>query len=538
MTIKEKHLPSETTGDLSLPPQAFELCEELFVEVATIHGGPKDETELHAKRVEEIFETIGTVLTEHAVTDPNNEPSLIQQRVLAAFHSLPNEESQLDSKKLLSINRAVAKYAPNLSRIRELKLRPFDEMALLKASALAGIVRGTEAGQTLAATAVTALRHEITNIMILASSTNRRDSMRFLEAYQRVVFASQALNELVAREGSEDFTSVDDNLLLWTELEQRPTEEDIVIPHLEDTEGIGLNDTLVQFRKLTELEQQERLKNLNIIGSKVGELFGDNCEVRYFDTIVFDGQPQTEDVTEGSRELNEDTETEESLSAEFFKDYTIAEITQHMEDGTDVVHVIAESIHYGNSCYVLRGDILDHMSDLVGQELTWRDVFRERKNTARQLGAQDFRHPKNTNLPERVLRYLSRDVGECLRRIALKWTESAKPIYDADMNQTRWNRLPKLARDHITSDPIATKLKLESWKDTIPKTAISAEIGRIVQSSIEVSSRQIEEVKQREKVDAESENLKLKLELETTKVKLAEAEETLASLRKLLGVKS
>ena len=531
--MSTKHeLESQPSNEPTLPPQAFDLWAELVEE--TRHKLTDGETS-STERVEEVLNNIGTVLIEHAATDPDNEPTLVQHRILTAFQGLPNEAGQLESKKLPSINRSVAKYAPNLARIRELDLRPFDEMSLLKATALAGIVRGTEAGQALAGTAIAALRHEITNIMTLTTSTGPRGSTRFLEAYQRIVFASQALNELGAREGSEDFTSVDDNLLLWDALEQRTAEEDIAIPHLEDEEGVGLNDDLVQFRKLTELEQQERLKDLNIIGSKVTELFGDNCEVKYFDIIVFDGDPQASSVdedVEGVKETEESGEEEEPQSGELFKDYIIAEITQHLENGTDIVHVVAESMHYGNSCYVLRGDILLQMSALTGKQLTWRDVYKERKNTARQLGAQDFRHPKNTDLPGRVLKYLSTNTESILRRIALKWTSGTKPIYDANMEQTRWNRLPGSIRDTIASDPDAARTMLDAWKDTLSTSILPSEIGRIVHTGIETPEPP---VGQPAMESTEIENSSLRKELRETKAKLAEAEAKLATLRDVLG---
>jgi len=231
----------------------------------------------------------------------------------------------------------------------------------------------------------------------------------------------------------------------------------------------------------------------------------------------------------------ESEEDDEPQSGELFKDYIIAEITQHLENGTDIVHVIAESIHYANSCYVLRGDMLAEMSIMCGKELNWRDIFKERKNTARQMGARDFRHRKNTDLPGRVIKYLSTDIPELLRSVALKWTEGTRSIYDAHMSPTKWNRLPSSTRGHIASNPITAKAIVENWKGTLLDTATPVEIGRIAGVGTEADTSSNVESDYQTLATVSQENATLKEELKDLKARLAEAEKKLAILRDVLG---
>lgn len=531
MPVDIESLKSRKGSESAVPEPTILKCDELM-QLVRESGKDLLGNEERLGDVQLVLSEIGHELIEHSTNDPENDPVKVVARILSAYQALPNESDQFERRRLSSVNRGVAKYPPNLARVRELDLSPFDEMTLLKATALAGIVRGTDDGAKLARMAVSILIHEATNVMSLGSSVSKQDTERFITAWQRIVFANQALQEIVAREGSNDFTAVDDNILLWGELAQRPTDEDVLIPHIEEMDTLGLNDGLVQFRQLTDVEKEERLKNLLVIGGQLKNIFGEDCEVTYFDTIVFDGaQEQTESDdpirTDGETDDN-DEDGEERDSGERFKDYVIAHVIQHQEDGSELDHIVAESIHYGNACYVLRGDILAEVSRLIGQEVTWKDIYGGRKNTARQLGTKDFRHAQNTDIPSRVIRYLSTEKGSILHGISLKWTESAKKIYDHELRPTRWNRLPSRYKRSINADTQRVRGILELWRSFGGSGLIEQQIGRI--TALPNDGEVVPEI---HPLQAENDSLREELGIKTARIE--ELEEILRSLRRVLG---
>ncbi len=476
-----EQLPNLGSEHVSQDPR--EITESIFENVRTSVSNPNADKEALVEIVGTQFESLSQAIISSAEQDTSNNPALVRYRIIKAYQGLSVEQSRSETTKVPSINGAVGRYQLNLARIRDLKLNPYDEMSLLKSAALAGLVRDTEAGARMHRSVVSMLRHEITNIVSLGRRIESQDTEAFIRSYETVVFASQALNEIADREGSTEFTSIDDCLLKWAGLEQRTTENDTMIPNVvideePEAESIELNKDEVQFRRLTEAERNERLNGLMVIGKQLPLIFGEDCQIEYYETIIFD-DPLDEkydriDREEQPRDDEESDDVDErQLSGGLFKDYIIVEVTEHLEDGTTRKHVIGESINPDNACYVLRGDLADEVSKLVGEQMEWRDFFKLRKNGARQMGVRDFRHKRNGNLPARVVEYLSTNIDIVKAEFAAKFTDIVKAPFDRELEQTAYNRLPKTLKQKISSNKENGIPLLDTWR----KVALDSRLG-------------------------------------------------------------
>ena len=519
--------------DPMVSAETYSQCQEFFEYARATDNHTPENAELTQQMMTEYLRDLTESILRDVSDNPETDPQTTTERILNAFRGLANEPT-LESQKLQSINAGIAKYSPNLRRIRELDLSPYDEMALLKSSALAGIVRGTNDGVKLAHSVMNSLKQEMSNQMALSSSFGRNDIISFIHAYQRSVFASIAIEEIRARQGSAIYKSVDDCLMHWDELGQVTQKEEIIIPNVTNDDGESVTEDQAQFRMLTELEKDARLKNLEVIGDQLKFMFGENCVVNYFETIVFDGKPEHGPANQDdpAEQGGEDEERDEENTGGLFQDYIVAEIIEKHDD-IELRHYVAESIHPNNACYVLRADVLAEVSRVVGKDLGWRDVFGGRKNTARQLGAKNFNHTNGgTTIPGKVLRYFSTVRDDIMNDLAVRWTEGRKRIYDEELEATRWNRLPKLYRSYIDSNKAEVQFILGTWRKELGiGGTVSGHLGRIVTSpdTIEIS---VEDNSATETL--RSENELLTQQLAERDARIQELEEKLATLRSVL----
>lgn len=518
-------------GDRTISQYTYSLCERVIDEAMRPIG--EQEFEARHSIIQGLLDEMAFSIIDYANSDPANDPSLVRERIISAFRELPGEWHVFESQRLTDINSAIKRYNPNLARVRDLGLDPYDQICLMKAAALAGIVRGTHAGGTMANGIITSLSHEVHNPIALYHSLLSQDVAKFIKAFQRGVFASAALNEIRDRQQSSEFKNVDDCLLNWRALADSIAMDHSAVPNVvgEDGEPIGEGDT--QFRELTDVEIDGRIATLELIGEKITEIFGASSTVRIFETIVFDGieqrgtgsgfdESQDEDETSESDEENEDSQQNGGP----FRDYVVAEITQHMSDGTTHVHVVAESTHPNNACYVLRSDVLLEVSKLVGRDMTWRDVFKHRKNTARQLGARDFRHTKNGDLTGKVLHHFNSPVQSVLRQIAIRWIAGRKKIYDEIMEPTKYNRLPFDIRHFIDANKQSTLETLLAWLAPLlgasetSKHIGSSAIGQTIPEAKHTNPSEVDELRREledlraslDKSERENENLRRQLD--------------------------
>jgi len=396
---------------------------------------------------------------QQADQDPTNQPEEVIARIVSQYFSA----HRLAAKTPTSLNSIIARYDVGLQRFRKVDLSPYDEVALLKATVYAGFSRGTKSGYVLARKAIRILHHEATNIALPTSEYNKLSDAANLSRLARAIYSSKAIDELYEVENSRPVVNVDDALRGWRELvdSAQPTETDTEDDPIISAEEYVEEESRVSLRRLLNIEAENRLKGLRVIGDRLKEAFGEEVNIRYFETVVFADRESVEtplpDEDEGEQEEiggehhEKDSQDDKETSSYFGSDYVLAEVTQTLEDGSKLIHIIAESPNYSNACYVLRGDTLAAIGEAIGENIDWRTVFSFPKVTARQLGgAMNFRHTNGKTVPEKVLNYLALDVPETLKPVARRWFTGAKPIYNESLEPTRYNRLPSGVKERIT----------------------------------------------------------------------------------------
>jgi len=261
-----------------------------------------------------------------------------------------------------------------------------------------------------------------------------------------------------------------------------------------------------------------------------------------------DGSPknQTSEQPEKPAKAGEETtdepddENHESTSV-FSRDYLIAEAITTLPDGTKQTTIVAESLHYGNACYVLRGDVLSQLSETIGQPLDWKSIFSYFKVTARQLGARSFHHTIGGDLVAKVSAYLSSSEEQAMSELASKWLTGKKMIYDDDMHATRWNRLPRFVRDNIEGN-LDVRARLEAWANAIvmPARGLRLPLSKVVNkpkpASVPVEPEAASASEPQTELDRLSaENARLQSELDKANQAKVELEAKLRQIQALLG---
>ncbi len=424
--------------------------------------GPNDGLHIDDATVEQFTEQLPAMmetLHQQAVADPANQPDKIIARITSQYRNL----NPWASRPVTTLDQAAA-YSLTLKRFRSAGLAPYDEMALLKATAIAGFSRDTPKGLAMGVKAIRMLHHEASNTgppPNVTASYNNHASLA--TRFYRTVYAIHALGEVYARDGATPVTSIDKALLQWDEIGSLVADTIASDEVLLDSEIYRDGERRVGFRRLMHSEVEARLQGLRIIGSDLQDTFGSNISVSYFESVVFNGDDKV--ITPEDDQINKDEdETEPEESSYFSPDYVIAEITEPQHDGATLKHVVAESLSYGNACYALRADTLATLSETLGEPLEWRKVLSYRKKTAQQLGAKNFRHSGNSLITDRVLNYFDKPLGETLDLVAKKWFTSEKAIYDQNLQPTKYNRLPvTLIEERVTPRVKEIHAQMMTW---------------------------------------------------------------------------
>lgn len=376
-----------------------------------------------------------------------------------------------------SLTKAFSRFPLTTGRLHRMQLSPYEESVLLKATAYAGSSRGTESGLKLARRSMSIMRHEISNSPGKPKQGGGSESLalwyeRSLDKMCRTFFVGAAYHELTERLGSEPIVSIDDVIRRWSDIAASPgTPEKTQLlerlsepaPAPEKRVATAENEPHA-FVPIAENELRDRLSGLAYLGSQLKERFGDDVRINYYNPTLF---TTLADTTELRPERTKTRKSREKTGASpvFSSDYVISEIIVHHPDGTEATHAVAESPVYGNATYVLRSDVVEAMAQLTGLPLTWQDVLMYPKVTARQLGARDFRHTKESDTASRINQYLGRPIGPELASISHAWLHAAKPLFTEGFVPTDKNRLPGFVRDTLSAHAAEALATLASWEE-------------------------------------------------------------------------
>ncbi len=201
---------------------------------------------------------------------------------------------------------------------------------------------------------------------------------------------------------------------------------------------------------------------------------------RYYETVKpFRRSSEGGEGAPRPRKTREEQDVQDEEEAE----YVVLTIQQTDDDGRPRTHVVAEHPQVGNACYALRDEILDEWERLLGVRLSWPDVFSQSRQTARQLGARDFRHNQGSNVPKRVRDYLKQDPASVIMETFDKIFETGeKELFDEDLQPTRYNHLPSMLKHHITNSAALRELWLtirEHGYDQTYRMLTASETARV-----------------------------------------------------------
>lgn len=376
-----------------------------------------------------------------------------------------------------SLTKAFSRFPLTTGRLHRMQLSPYEASVLLKATAYAGSSRGTESGLKLARRSVSIMRHEMSNGPGKPKQSGGSESLalwyeRSLDKMCRTFFVGAAYHELTERLGGDPIVSIDDVIRRWSDLETSPGTpekaellERLSEPALAPERRVATAENEPHpFVPIAEDELRDRLSGLAYLGSQLKEQFGDDVRINYYNPTLFTTLADTTELRPERTKSRKSRGTTDA-SPVFSSDYVISEIIMKRPDGSEATHAVAESPAYGNATYVLRADVVEAMAQLTGLPLTWQDVLMYPKVTARQLGARNFRHTKESDTVSRIDQYLGRPVGPELASIAHAWLHAAKPLFSDGFVPTDKNRLPGFVRDTLSTHADEALATLTSWEE-------------------------------------------------------------------------
>lgn len=501
----EQQTPEESVGIIV---EAYKFDQQIDSETAT--------TNLKAR-----LGFLARQIVDSVTDDERYAPEQVSERILTAFNKRYHYSKREDHTLNDLVNGSKLSLF-NLDHFRDADIEPLDEIRFLQASIIASTNRNTEFRQKIAKRAANLLSHEATNRMHLPLEGSPQAISQFLTRFSRGVFALQALRELqLPLQPSTE--SIDEALgvLPWTGPEVTP---ELDVPVIEET--VSEDEPDVRFRPMAPTERDGRINGLQRVLDSLTEEYDDSIHINLFEIMVFSDpddtlRPEQQDETDQpTSDPESDNESDESGSSGFGADYKIAEIVHTREDGSRIVHAIAESPIYGNACYVLRGEVLEEWNQLTGVELTWRDVFRLYKQPARQIGARNFRHYENSDVPAKVLSYIKEDP---LYIVSHVFNRIFEDYFDENLQPTRKNRLPlELVKALQTSPVVGNLYKIIMEKSY--RTAAQT-LGRLAGGDLDTEENSpLEEALAREE--------QLRSELAEARQQIIEMETRVAELQK------
>ncbi|MDB5160082.1 MAG: hypothetical protein JWO99_345 [Candidatus Saccharibacteria bacterium] len=464
---------------------------------------------------------------------PENAPELVRRRVLIAINkSLPYQEP------VDSLSKAVDRYGISLERLRSYNLNWYDEQKLLLATAYAAKSRHTKAGEKLAKKARAILRHEATNRMPDGQSIDdyENENEAIAEVHKR---GDHALRQIHAAGLSTLFELMNvgklpdtapipniDTVLpivgknylktdttLWTALQDA---SDAYVEPLDDSDAdfAEIFKDEEPFVNLTSEEIKRRLTQLPIVEDELKTIFGHDSTITYKEVNPLHDISIRDLASSIERADSSDDNEEGKEGSSTFAEYTFLEIIQ--PDGQ--TYVIAESPYEANACYVLRGDVVEKVGNLLDTELSWEDIMKYPKETVRQLGAVRFNHTSAGDVVAKIADYVQRPAEETLKQLAQRWLTTSRAAFDHDLEATSDNRLPLSMRAMVATHPESVKELLLQWLETdeLPATIIHHLGERALQPKVAETKPETSETE----LDAlKRENAELRTRLEEKQVR-------------------
>ncbi len=403
---------------------------------------------------------------------PDNEPEVAKARILKAFNEgLRERFPNKDLPPVTTLSKAIDLYGLNQKFLHTLSAS--DEMALLHAISYVGKSRATKAGQRLSKNAEGILKNENTNKLVqngqVVIAVNKENEVKMLDALHRSWLAAHVLTT-IGYTNALDLTneapviSIDEVFAILMKQRYLGDESSLVdeLRNAANIEELDLYDELDQpIKSIPERDLPLRLTDISTIENSLRERFGTDILVQYKE-LALSSDKTTRDTYEKLRyrapRLEIDAQTEVAERSSDFSGYVFIEITKPSGE----TYVIADSPEQGNACYVVRSDIMHEMSTLTGKTITWEDLLRYPKETARQLGASRFYHTGEDTF-EKALAHMEQPLPVLLRVIAEKWLTTGQYTYTSEMEPTRHNRLPRDIRTLIAQQPEKAKEILLTW---------------------------------------------------------------------------
>ena len=389
-----------------------------------------------------------------------------------------------------TLSKAVDTYGLSLRTLRSYNLRAFDEVSLLYAAAYAGASRHTKSGTKLSTDAHRILTHESTNQWVqwdnAPTEVDASEADKMFERYKRATYANLASAQLdvlnaLQMPDKAPILSIDAVLPVITKLRYLGGE-----PTLEDDlraaagiEELKLYDEAIEpIKEISADTLRQRLTDISLVEEDLRKKFGDDITIQYKELSI-DLDQSTRDLYEPKENdsITENTsEFEAREGSSDFSGYVFIEVTR----ATGEVFVIADSPDRSNACYVVRSDTMEHMSELIRTPMTWTDVLKYPKETARQLGATRFYHNETVDTLSKAIGHIERPATSILMEVGGKWLTAKRAIYDADMQATTTNRLPLATRELVAKRPEEVKLLLLNWLeiDELPQLARGTKLAR------------------------------------------------------------
>lgn len=286
-----------------------------------------------------------------------------------------------------------------------------------------------------------------TNPVRVMDNDDREKAQRFLANYSTSYIAEIVKREISVVELPEgyDRTSIQGAMDLpipFARMREKQPDRAVSIFTIEKYDSDNEPEPFgFRARRRNEIDQR-RLAGLAEIQARLTD---ERTSFTYFETFrPFETVEAPDDLPPRKPRITRTEFLEEGDELEE-EEYIVLEMESRDESGRSATHVVAENNTVNNACFVLRQEVLDHWKELIGVEFKWENILLSTKKGAEQMGARRMVHAKGSDVPKRVVDYISSDPTEAmLDAFGFLFDKKPNPrltFFDDDMNPTKYNKL-------------------------------------------------------------------------------------------------